>query len=213
MGQRNSQISEFLQPLFANGEVVFRAAPEEAPDPDRAVVDWLEQKYADYRSAIAGPPLKFCAAVAWSAAQFVRHACWFSVHRGEPVDVIERRLAFAKPRAYAEQLSADMLLRYLPQLHRRCRSINPADPLVTILAQVMREWPLSGVLSDVEDAPMTPPNWDDHIGLAMLYAERLARNPKHEWQPKGATREIAEVVFADLGTPWPWTTKQCTMNH
>jgi len=103
------------------------------------------------------------------------------------------------PDAPAAHLSADLVLRFLPQVHRRARALDPADPLVMILERVLRQWPLSGVLADVLEGPVTPPDFGGHAGLLFLYAERLARHEKPAWLPTGPGREYAEVVWAELG--------------
>lgn len=205
MDQHRDLLTEFLQPLLTTGKVVFRTAPIECLHPSPGIVAWLRQVFADYRLSIAGPPLDLCEPIAWQAAEFVRHSCWLCVHRELTAKEIEELLTFPKPRTAAEHLSADLFLRFVPHLHRRCRAITPSDPLVGILTRVLRDWPLSGVLSDVEDPPLSPLNWNGHSGLAVLYAERLARNSKHDWLPEGKPREIAECVFRELGAHWPVT--------
>jgi hypothetical protein len=90
-------------------------------------------------------------------------------------------------------------LRFLPQVHRRARAVAPDDRLAALLAGVLRQWPLSGVLSDVEEGPAAPPDFGGHPGLLLLYAERLARNEKPAWLPAGPGLEYLELVLADLG--------------
>ena len=102
---------------------------------------------------MAGPPLLFDEPMALAAAALTQQACWFLVSHAEPPPELERRLVMpAPPRSPAEHLSADLTLRLLPQVHRRACSRDPADPLVVCLADVLRRWPLSGVLSASSDA-------------------------------------------------------------
>jgi hypothetical protein len=57
---------------------------------------------------------------------------------------------------------------------------------------------LSGVLSDVEEEPLTSLDLGGHPGLRLLYAERLARNRKPAWfPPEGPAREYVELVLGD----------------
>jgi hypothetical protein len=160
----------------------------------------LRRAYASHRLSVAGPLIPFDAPAAQSAAAFVLHACWFSVSRAEPDAVLERCLtlpaAVATP---AQHLSADLLLRFLPQLHRRARAHNPEDRLTTLLAEVLRRWPLSGVLSEVADGPLTATTFGGHPGLLLLYAERLALHAKPAWIPEGPALEYAELVWRELG--------------
>ena len=68
-----------------------------------------------------------------------------------------------------------------------------------ILAKVLREWPLSGVLSEVNEGPLTPLEFQGHPGLWMCYAERLARHEKPDWLPTGTGLEYVELVWQEMG--------------
>jgi hypothetical protein len=103
------------------------------------------------------------------------------------------------PSRASDHASADLLFRYLPQVLRRARAIDPSDPLVAMLGAVLRQWPLSGVLSDLDDGPATPPDLAGHPGLMLLYAERFAGRPRPAWQPAGPGRDVVEMVFQDAG--------------
>jgi hypothetical protein len=135
-----------------------------------------------------------------AAAALVWRACWFLLSRNEPETELERLLVLPGPaRTAAEHLSADLTLRFLPQVHRRARAHSPSDKLTTLLADLLLRWPLAGVLADLDDGPLTPPTFDDHPGLLMLYAERLAAHHKPAWIPKGLGRDYLELVYDDLG--------------
>ncbi len=49
-----------------------------------------------------------------------------------------------EPTTPAHHLSADLMLRYLPQVLKRARGLDPSDPLIGLLEDVLRRWPLSG---------------------------------------------------------------------
>jgi hypothetical protein len=190
---------EFLEPLLHSGRVTFSSRPAPSPDEHPATQKLLEQAYRTYQLEIAGPPLEFRPELAIAVAEFMRAACWYLVQHDEPAEALQKRLTLPIPQSPAEHLTGDLLLRYLPQVHRRARAISPTDPLVEIVTKVLRDWPLSGVLADVTDAPLTPPDIGGHSGLLMLYAERLHRHPKNEWLPTGPAREYVELVFRDHG--------------
>jgi hypothetical protein len=195
-----SPLADFLLPLLREGRAVVRAhSPEPAGRPADAL-GMLQEAHADYCLTLAGPPLDFQADTALAAAELVRHACWFLADRGQTEEELDRALVMPhSPRSAAEHLSADLLLRFLPQLHRRARALDPADRLTGLLAARLREWPLAGVLAAVEDEPLTPPKFDGHAGLLLLYAERWAANPKPAWLPRGRGFEYLELVWGELG--------------
>ena len=68
------------------------------------------------------------------------------------------------------------------------------------LATVLRQWPLTGILSDVAEEPLTALEFGYHPGLLILYAERLATNQKPAWFPKtDLAYEFVELVFGQQG--------------
>jgi hypothetical protein len=200
-----SSLASFLESLFREGTVVLRERPVPAADNQSDALDLLTQTYARYRLEVAGPPVPFDAASALAAAKLLQQACWFLFSHSDREEEAERRLVMPGPPATAAQhLSADLVLRYLPQVRRRARAAAADDVLAVRLAAVLRQWPLSGVLSDMQEEPTTSLEFDGHYGLQMLYAERLAHNEKPAWMPPpGATREVVELVFAGLGKTVP----------
>jgi hypothetical protein len=148
---------------------------------------------------VAGPPIPFDAETALTASEVVRQACWFLVHHGEPEAELDGSLRMhGTPTMAAQHLSADLLLRYVPQIYQRARAHAPTDRLTILLERALRQWPLSGVLADVEEAPTTPLDFGGHPGLMLLYAERLARHKKPAWVPAGRPFEYVEWVSPDL---------------
>ncbi len=96
-------------------------------------------------------------------------------------------------------MAADLTFRFLPQLHRRAEAVGAAEPLTLQLATILRQWPLSGVLSDVTEEPLTVVEFAGHPGLLWLYAERWAQRQKPAWLPAGPVVDYAEAVWSDLG--------------
>src|SRR5262249_49689375 len=126
-------------------------------------------------------------------------ACWFLVRRGAAPDEVERCLSLPpQPSSAAEHLSADLTFRFLAQVHGRARAICADDVLTRRLEELLRRWPLSGVLADLGGAPLVPVEFDPP-GLCLLYAERLAERSRPGWMLDGAGREHVELVFAERG--------------
>jgi hypothetical protein len=194
----------FCSELLTDGRVVFHDPPPAAVPASPGAVEELARAFAAVSRGVAGPPIAFDPHVAVQAAGLVRHACWAAVCHAEPADVIRGRLAMSQPPANASHhLSADLTFRYLPQVLRRVRAYASADPLVEILSDVLRHWPLSGVLADLREPPAGPLDFGGHEGLMLLYAERLARHERPAWVPAGRPGEYAALVFQELGRPLP----------
>jgi hypothetical protein len=197
-------LSAFLQRLLSEGIVRFEDRPSSTGDDRNEATQVLETAYADYRLEIAGPLILFDGEVAVASGELVQYACWFLVNHDEPDSALEERLRMPiSPSTPAHHLSADLVLRYLPQVHRRARALFPADLLPRLLARILREWPLSGVLSEVEEGPLSPLDFQGHSGLWMRYAERLARHEKPAWFPTGPGMDYVDLIWREMGRQTP----------
>ena len=146
------------------------------------------RRVQDPQPAVAGPPITFDSETAAAAAEFLRQSSWALVNHDERMGDLEKRLNMpGPPRTPSQHLSADLTLRYLPQVLRRRCGLNPDDPLVERVATLLRYWPFSGVLSDVVEAPIEPVDLGSHPGLLLLYAERLIKNDRPSWRPQRST--------------------------
>jgi MoxR-vWA-beta-propeller ternary system protein len=198
-----ADLAPFLEHLFATGE----ARLAERPDGDdrREVRMVLRRAFAEYCLDVPGPPIELDEEAAEAAARFTARACWFAVSRDEPSELVNSLLkAFAGPKTAASHLSVDLTLRYAVTVYRRVHTQTPEDVIVTRLADTLRRCPLTGVLSDVAEAPSGDLTFGGHPGLELLYAERLAANFRPAWlAPPGRTREAVELVFQQMGKKWP----------
>ncbi len=189
-------LDHFLRLLLREGRVVFRHPPAPPGEPaDEAAIRELGRAFAIRRLEVAGPLVAFDPAVALAAGELVRRACWALVNRGERPEDLARALRMPlDPITPGHHLSADVVFRFLPQVHRRARGIDPSDSLAVGLAELLRRWPLSGVLADLDDGPKSPPDLGGHPGLMLLYAERLSRHDRPAWHPAGAAQAYVELV-------------------
>jgi MoxR-vWA-beta-propeller ternary system domain bpX4 len=188
---------EFLTGLLGDGKVVFRSARAAQGRPRAEDIVLLEKAYSAFRLTVAGPDIPFDPAVGYSAAELIRQASWALVNHDDRVSHLKKCLTMPiQPVTSAHHLSGDLMLRYLPQILKRARGLDPSDPLNALLEDVLRRWPLSGVLSDVSDAPVGSLVFDGHPGLLLLYAERLAANDRAAWRPAqpGPGWEYYELV-------------------
>ncbi len=193
---------DWLERILKQGESVQDTPPElPASQIDRAEA-LLRAAFTTHALDVAGPPLTFDPVAAVKAAKVLARACWFLVNNNpysEPVT-----LPLKTDPSPAAHLSADVSLRFLPAVARRARLREPDGELVRQIEAVLRTWPLSGVLADLDGAPTTAPTFGEHPGLQMLYAERLAVTGRAGWVPvPPAAREWAERVHQELGKPLP----------
>ena len=189
-------LNVFLRLLLRDGRAVLRQPPGPAGESvSGAAIGELGRAFSIRGLEVAGPPIAFDAAVASAAASLVWRACWALVIRGDRPEDLARDLTMPlDPTTPAHHLSADVALRFLPQVRRRARGVDPADPLASGLADLLRRWPLSGVLDDLDDGPESPPDLGGHRGLMLLYAERLARRDRPAWRPSAEAGGYVERV-------------------
>jgi hypothetical protein len=200
--EQMTSFHEFLTQLLNEGRVVFRSnsAPRDRPRPQDIAL--LEEAFRAYSLSVAGPAVPFDPAIAYSAAELIRQASWSLVNHDDRILHLKDRLKMPiDPATPAHHLSADLTLRYLPQILNRARVLDPGDPLGDLFEGVLRRWPLSGVLSDVAEAPLTSLEFGAHHGLLLLYAERLAANDRLAWRPgqAGPGLEYYQLVTAERG--------------
>ncbi len=175
---------QFVTELLEEGKVVFRSARAPRDRPRAEDIALLEKGFHAVRLSVAGPEIPFDPAVGYSAAELLRQASWALVNHDDRVSQLKKCLTMPiQPATPAHHLSGDFMLRYLPQVLKRARGLDPSDPLISLLEDVLRRWPLSGVLSEVPDPPLGSLDFAGHPGLLLLYAERLAANDRPAWRP------------------------------
>jgi hypothetical protein len=186
--------------MLHTGNVRLRTPPQRTDAERTSALQLLEAAFREHRLTIAGPALDCVPEILLATAEFAAWACWFLVHRGEPAREVERALTLSRrPVSAADHLSGDVVLRLLPPVHRRARALDPQDVLTRRLEQLLRQWPLSGVLADLDEGPSDAVDLGGHPGLCLLYAERLADRRRPGWVMDGPTRPYIELVFAERG--------------
>jgi hypothetical protein len=195
---------QFVRPLLEQGHALLRERPRVTAADLPPVASFLAGVHAGARLDVAGPLLPFDEPAALAVAERFWWACWFLVNRNEPATEVEQVLTLPRPpRSAAAHLSGDLLLRFLPAIHRRARALAADDLLTHWCENLLRQWPLSGVLADIGEAPTTPLDFGGHPGLLLLYAERLAEHLRPAWIPTGPGGQQVELVFAERGLRVP----------
>ncbi|WP_020465537.1 hypothetical protein [Singulisphaera acidiphila] len=190
-------LEELLPPLLYEGRLVFRQSPRmDASSP--AAKQLLQVAFDAYRLDIAGPPIEFDAGTAIEASSLVIRASWALVNHDSSSAEIKRWVAMShRPTTPSHHLTADLLFRFLPQLRKRALAKHEPDPLAERLATLLRHWPLSGVLADLDTGPDSPPDLCGHSGLMQLYAERWAKYQNPNWRPDESLNEYVDLVRND----------------
>ncbi|WP_143392739.1 hypothetical protein [Fimbriiglobus ruber] len=198
---------DWLTRALTDGESVQVSPPVLSPRSRPFVIELLRAAFEQQALDVAGPVIAFDPESALEAAVKLARACWWMVTFEDKTGV--PLASGSEPQSPADHLSADVCFRFLPAVYRRARSRDPGHPLTLELTSLLRRWPLSDVLADLDDGPTTPLEFGGHPGLQQLYAERLARTGRPTWVPAtGPAREWVDRVFHELGKPVPVSLKE-----
>ncbi len=190
---------DWLARVLEAGESV-QDEPPVVP-PRREVTAFLEKAYWLHAADVGGPPIAFDSETAHLAAATLADACWRLVTPDPDASLPKNHLGL--PRSPSSHLAADLTLRFLPSVYRRAKPRGDTDAFVVWVVEILRTWPLSGVVAQPPGGPASL-DFGGHPGLALLYAERLVECPTAAWVPRdGVNREQVERVFHQRGMPVP----------
>ncbi len=188
---------DFIQTLFLEGRLIVGAARTLDVPPEAR--DFLASALRTQLLHLPGPPLPGSLPTLVEAVQVVYRLAWDLLNGAS--ETSEHEPMSHGPRSADDHVSADVAFRFLPRLFRQAQSRSADGPLTRLLEQILRRWPLSGVLADIAEAPLSPLDFGGHVGVAFLYAERLAERERSHWIPAGPAREGLDVVWQALGKP------------
>lgn len=117
-------------------------------------------------------------AALWSS-KVLFHAAQLLMYREHEADSIHQLIpSFSKPKSAATILTADVSLRFIPNILKQLEVIDIEDSMIPILEALLKEWHYSGLLSDVEIiAPTFNEAFDDKC-LMQMYTDRVIDRKK-----------------------------------
>ncbi|MGI8981288.1 MAG: hypothetical protein ACR2FY_18840 [Pirellulaceae bacterium] len=202
-------LSAYLRALFDHGRVQV-AAPTDCitrMDESKAEEALREQ---DTASRLEGPGKlpELDLAVAMWAARTCYGACQLIVYRQLDERAIAELLSAAVPPPHSPSghWSADLTLRFLPDLLRHASVASEQDPLVTHLRSLAYAWPLSSVGIEgivpqhVEELAASP-------SLLHLYVDRILAHKDFSRLEHPAVREATRQALGMHTELWPDLTR------
>jgi len=192
-----SSLYDFLNAWFGDGRVTYDGPPERSLMRSQHAENLLWRCWREYSLTLPGKAPDFSIDTAYAAAEMLRFSGWHILSPGADQDEIKASVKLPDASdSPTEQISADLLLRALPALHTRARQRQPRSALTLRLEEIIRAWPLSGVLTRLTPGPIVAPSFDDSDCLALLYAERYQKHAMPEWYPAGRALEYVEWMQA-----------------
>ncbi|MCA9142072.1 MAG: hypothetical protein KDB05_04770 [Planctomycetales bacterium] len=139
-------LTSFLNDLFEHGRVATVSAAVSTADQQEAVRLLRECERCDRANWPDGPPTYSEQIGLWSANLLYR-ACHFVVDRDANPESLSRVLMAEPPEPFSAttHYSADLTLRFLPDVLKLARSAAGDDPLVAMLLTLGEQWPLASV--------------------------------------------------------------------
>ncbi len=196
------KLVQFISDLIQKGQVTLQEEIQPFMEED------LEQtalflasfyKYDAQNMPLAAPDFHAEAAV-W-AASYIYRSVQLILVRKHGDEVIERELqAYRKPKDAEAVYSADLCLRYLPQLFSLAKGISPNDPIILNLRQTAKDWPFSCVGVDLDEFEPLPP----HPSLDLAFTDRIiaARDLKIAQGPRQQGK-VRAALGAHGAALWP----------
>lgn len=166
-------MKQFLDQLFSSGAVTVPqvGVPFDFGESFDAEVLQFDRAM---RLSLAGTAPTLEIVVARWAAGLLAEAARLTVARDVGAIEMEKILSqpCPRPRSAEVDYSADLFLRYLPELLAWIQRLAPGDPLVQHMRRLGGEWPLSSVgMRELTIAPIEP--FIGHAALRQLYVDRI----------------------------------------
>lgn len=155
----------------------------------------------------ASSPLFDEEAAWWGVRMFVR-AAWLYLERGTSAQHLDSLLGEPMPHSdsAAAHFSADLTLRWLPDLYTQARAVSPNDPLLAHLRNLASQAPLSGIgipwgPDDSEPKrPITIPNAvTNDAGIWRLLIDRVIERRDREKLTHPAVSNSVRVALGSFG--------------
>ena len=139
-------LTSFLHDLFEHGRVATKSAEVSVDDQQHALHVLREFECYDRANWPAGQP-DFSEQIGLWSAKLLYHACHFVVERDAKPESLERALTIQPPEppSASAHYSADLTLRFLPDVTKLAQTAAEDDPLGEMLLNLARQWPLASV--------------------------------------------------------------------
>ncbi len=189
---------DFLQALFQSGDVdVSRSLGDHSREDFSAEILSFDQVS---RLNLAGAaPVLDPQTAAW-AARMLYQICQLVALRNLAAAEAEKVLRIRCPseRSASVDYSADLFLRYLPNVHAIAKRAAGDDPLVALIEQFAAEWPLSSIgIDGIEPGPVD--SFVQDFSLRQLYVDRIiAHNAFHLGKD---SRIVAQIRLSRASNP------------
>ena len=171
----SDRVRRLIEHLFVDGAVRVEGDELAQADEIDAAADWAEEAERTIREHWPfGPPLVDRTALKWAIRQF-HAAAQLAVFRQLGPEEVAKRLGddfVGEGDAASVAYSVDLVFRFLPDLVRIVKGMNPDDPLLAQLRKWGECWPLSSVGVPGLSVPRIEPILENRC-LSIMYVDRI----------------------------------------
>ena len=199
------ELNTFIHDLVSEGKVKVHDHIQPFSEKDLKKCELLLKKMYD-QDKINHPlsqPMFSANAAIW-AASFIYRAAQFIMLRSAENEEVQSQLALFREEIGANEIySADLTLRYLPQIYQLAKGLSPEDVLVKCLNEVAVQFPYSSVgieLNQEADHEAIL----NHPSLRLVYLDRIIQAKHlHRVKQNHLAEKVKEVLGDHLNTFWP----------
>lgn len=197
-------LTSFLSTLHEEGVLLLDVLSPPITAEDRTAALALLQRFYENDLLLMpdGMPAFIADAALWAAETLYQAVHCALLRDLSAEDVLDRIPHYPGVVDPAAIYSADLSLRYLPQVLQLAKGLAPADILVTRLREISSQWPLSLVGQD--DVPANDAILLQHPALRTVYTERIIFAKNYQRLSSPSTRQaIEETMGAYSEHYWP----------
>lgn len=193
--------SPFLDTLFhlRNDEhiTIFVAIQDIPKKEEKDVATYLESEFEKERLEFLSDQINYNSETAvWAAKVLYRSAQLYLIRKDTDKNLEKLIPSFKGKKDVSATLSADLFLRFLPQIISALQSADPEDPLIKMLENILTQFHYSAIGFDFE---LNKINWEEELKdntYRKLYLERIVEKKAYKL---AEIPYINQLLLAEFG--------------
>lgn len=173
--------SPFLDTLFLLRKeeciTIFADVKQISPKEEQEAAEYFETEFEKERLEFLSDGIPFDKEAAVWAAKILYHSVQlYLVRENTAKDLAKLIPEFNGKLNLSAKLSADLSLRFLPQIVVALKNVDADDPLIALLENILKQFHYSGIEADIEVEHL---NWEEELKdttYRKLYLERIVDN-------------------------------------
>lgn len=162
--------------LFLSDQV-YRFKPKELQE----VIDYLSLEFQREAKNFPDQAPVFDAKAAEWAATVIFHTASLILFRDQSDSYLKQIKPYFSSIHPSAIVSADLTLRFLPQLYFFLKKIDSEDPALVIIENILQKWPYSAIHTDLEPVVGSYDLLKDHNCIRQLFIDRVVEKKALNW--------------------------------